>query len=69
MNLLKIRSYAPEDIEDVVTICNKSFKNLRSCWPNPMALEWFVNRFGTASAQASEPEKSSREGINKNLTE
>jgi len=36
------------DLKDVIGIYNESFKNLHSCWANPMSLEWFMNRFGGA---------------------
>lgn len=42
-----IRSYVQGDIEDIVRIYNEAFKNLASCWPNPMTLEWFMERFGS----------------------
>ena len=48
MNLLNIRSYTEKDLEDIVRIYNESFKNLPSCWANPMSLEWFMKRFGGA---------------------
>lgn len=48
MNCLKIRDYRDADLEDVVKIYNESFIDLRSCWPNPMTLEWFMKRFGGA---------------------
>jgi ribosomal protein S18 acetylase RimI-like enzyme len=46
MDALKIRGYVREDLEGVVRVYNESFKNLHSCWPNPMTLEWFMKRFG-----------------------
>jgi len=47
-NRLKIRGYVQADLEDIIRIYNESFKNLPSCWANPMTLEWFMKRFGNA---------------------
>ena len=38
--------YVQTDLGDIIRIYNESFKNLRSCWANPMTLEWFMSRFG-----------------------
>lgn len=43
---LRIRTYIQTDLEDIIGIYNESFKNLHSCWPNPMSPELFINRFG-----------------------
>ncbi len=43
---LKIREYLDNDLEDVVRIYNESFKNLSSCYPNPMSFKWFMGKFG-----------------------
>lgn len=45
---LRLRICEQADLEDVIRIYNRSFENLRSCWANPMTLEWFMNRFGVA---------------------
>ena len=45
---LVIRGYAQTDLEVIIRIYNESFRNLQSCWPNPMTLEWFMKRFGGA---------------------
>jgi len=48
MNPLKIRNYVQEDPKAIVEIYNEAFKNLTCCWPNPMSLSWFMERFGVA---------------------
>jgi len=48
MGLLKIRSYLQKDPEAIVRIYNKAFRDLHSCWPNPMNLGWFMDRFGVS---------------------
>jgi len=48
MDSLKIRSYVQKDSEVIVRIYNEAFRNLHSCWPNPMTLGWFMERFGAS---------------------
>ena len=50
MNPIKIRKCAQKDFEAIVKIYNEAFQGLRSCWPNPMMVEWFTERFGPALA-------------------
>ena len=45
---IKTREYVQEDLRDIIRIYNEAFKNLHSCWANPMTMEWFNNRFGRA---------------------
>jgi len=46
MDSLKIRSYVQRDSEVIVGVYNEAFRNLHSCWPNPITLGWFMERFG-----------------------
>jgi len=45
MDSLNIRSCGQKDSEIIVRIYNEAFRNLHSCWPNPMTQGWFMERF------------------------
>jgi len=48
MGSLNIRNWVQKDSEVIVRIYNEAFGNLQSCWPNPITLGWFMERFGAS---------------------